>query len=53
MEDSCHLGRGLGEPQNDKKIGVLKKNKIKQGEMEILREKLFCIGILNLALRKK
>ena len=45
-------GRGLGRRKNYEKWGVSKKKVIKQGQMKNLRQKLLCVGILNLGLMK-
>ena len=44
-------GRGLGRRKNYEKWGVTKKV-IKQVQMKNLRQKLLCVGILNLGLMK-
>ena len=46
-------GRGVGGPHNYGKNECFKEKIIKQGQMEICTEKLFCVGFLNLGLRKK
>ena len=45
-------GRGLGRRKNYEKWGVSKKKVIKQDQMKNLRQKLLCVGILNLGLMK-
>jgi hypothetical protein len=45
-------GRGLGRRKNYETLGVSNKKVIKQGQMKNLRQKLLCVGILNLGLMK-